>query len=72
MRQGIIRYGSAAILFFAGIGASCQRDADCRSLKCTRDQCVCSEDVDCGGNQVCLTLGSNTCEPASLGDPLAA
>jgi hypothetical protein len=50
----------------AGIGDACQRDADCRSLKCTRDKCVCSEDVDCGVNQVCLTLGSNTCEPASL------
>jgi hypothetical protein len=48
------------------IGAACQRNADCRSFKCARDVCVCSEDVDCRVNQVCLTLGSNTCEPASL------
>ena len=50
----------------ARVGDACQRDGDCRSLKCTGGKCVCSEDVDCGVNSVCLTLGSNTCEPSSL------
>jgi hypothetical protein len=46
------------------LGASCQRDSQCRSGKCEDDECVCRHDDDCGPGLKCKTpiTGKNRCE----------
>jgi len=46
------------------LGASCQRDSQCRSGKCEDDECVCRHDDDCGPGFKCKTpiTGKNRCE----------
>lgn len=46
------------------LGASCQRDSQCRSNKCEQDVCVCRTNDDCPQGQVCKTpiTGKNRCE----------
>lgn len=46
------------------LGATCQRDSQCRSNKCEKDKCVCRTNDDCPSGQVCKTpiTGSNRCE----------
>ena len=47
-----------------GLGASCQRDSQCRSGQCEGDECVCRHDDDCGSGFKCKTpiTGKNRCE----------
>ncbi len=46
------------------IGASCNRDSQCRSDKCQGGECRCKKDSDCPDRQVCRkpVIGSNHCE----------
>jgi Cys-rich repeat protein len=46
------------------LGKPCQRDSQCRSNKCEKDECVCRTNDDCPAGQVCKTpiTGKNHCE----------
>ncbi len=46
------------------LGASCQKDSQCRSNKCEKNQCVCRTNDDCPAGKVCKTpiTGKNHCE----------
>jgi Cys-rich repeat protein len=46
------------------LGASCQRNSQCRSNKCEQDECVCRTNDDCPSGKVCKTpiTGKNHCE----------
>lgn len=52
------------------LGASCNRDAECRSDHCEGGECVCRHDGDCPNGQVCRTpiTGRNRCEAGSDGN----
>ncbi len=54
------------------LGASCNKNSQCRSNKCEQDVCVCRGDSDCGAGQKCYTpVGKkNYCEDTSK--PLGA
>jgi Cys-rich repeat protein len=55
---------NACRLVALALGASCQRDSQCRSEKCERDRCVCRTNDDCAAGQRCRTpiTGANFCE----------
>ena len=46
------------------LGAACQKDSQCRSNKCEKDECVCRTNDDCPAGKVCKTpiTGKNHCE----------
>jgi len=48
------------------IGSSCGRNTDCQSVNCRGGTCICVQDGDCGTDQICVKLGTNTCEAANL------
>lgn len=50
------------------LGGSCGRNPDCASGTCQRGICVCDEDLDCGGTNICIKRGarSNICRPTGL------
>jgi Cys-rich repeat protein len=50
------------------VGAACQRDAQCKSGRCERDECVCRSDSDCPAGQSCYTpvTGANYCSSTTL------
>jgi len=50
------------------IGASCSADLQCASSRCSQNQCVCDEDVDCASGQRCFkpAAARNYCSSVSL------
>ena len=50
------------------LGASCDRDSECLSNKCEKDECVCNSDSDCPAGQECYRpiAGTNDCRPVGL------
>jgi hypothetical protein len=47
-----------------GLGQACEKDSQCASDKCEKDECVCRQDSDCKGDQKCKTpiTGKNYCK----------